>query len=74
MGNKPFSKDVLQIDAEKEVEKISKRLREILSKQLRRRGLIVALSGGIDSSVTTALSVKAIGRDRVVALLMPEHH
>jgi len=34
----------------------------------------VALSGGIDSSVTTALSVKALGPERVLALLMPERH
>jgi NAD+ synthase len=34
----------------------------------------VALSGGIDSSVTTALSVKAIGPERVLVLLMPEQH
>jgi NAD+ synthase len=74
MKKSHFSKDILRIDAEKEVEKISQRLRELLSRQLKRRGLIVALSGGIDSSVTTALSVKAIGRERVVALLMPEHH
>ena len=74
MTNLPFSKDVLRIDAEKEVEKICSRLRELLSKQLKRRGLIVALSGGIDSSVTTALAARAVGADRVVALLMPEAH
>jgi len=74
MENKKFSKDVLIIDAEKEVEKITKRLRSFLTNQLKRRGLIVALSGGIDSSVTTALSVKALGQDRVLALLMPEQH
>jgi len=74
MKNKKFSKDVLIIDAEKEVEKIAKHLRNFLTNQLKRRGLIVALSGGIDSSVTTALSAKALGPDRVLALLMPEQH
>jgi NAD+ synthase len=74
MENKKFSKDVLTIDPEEEVEKITKQLRSFLTNLLKRRGLIVALSGGIDSSVTTALSVKSLGSDRVLALLMPEQH
>ena len=69
-----FTKDVLTLDSEKEVNKITGRIRELLSKQLKRRGLVVALSGGIDSSVTTALAVKAIGAGRVIVLLMPEQH
>ena len=74
MKKQQFSKDVLIIDPEKEVEKITKQLRSFLTNQLKRRGLIVALSGGIDSSVTTALSAKALGPERVLALLMPERH
>ena len=69
-----FSKDVLKIDPENEVEKICLQIRKLLSSQLKRRGLVVGLSGGIDSSVTAALSVKALGPERVLALLMPEHH
>ena len=68
----PFSSDVLKIDADQEIERIALGIRKILSKQLKRRGLVVAVSGGIDSSVTLALAVKAIGADRVLALLMPE--
>jgi len=74
MKNQQFSKDVLIIDTEEEVEKITKQLSSFTANQFKRRGLIVALSGGIDSSVTTALSVKALGRERVLALLMPERH
>ncbi len=74
MKNQKFSKDVLIIDPEEEVEKITKQLISFTANQFKRRGLIVALSGGIDSSVTTALSAKALGRDRVLALLMPERH
>ena len=69
-----FSKDVLHIDPEKEVAKISKRLRDLMVNRLKRRGIIIGLSGGIDSSVTTALAVKAFGQARVLALLMPERH
>ena len=63
MKKEIFSKNVLKIDAEKEVDKISRRIRELLSKGLKRRGLVVGLSGGIDSSVTAALAAKAIGSE-----------
>ncbi len=69
-----FSYDTLVIDAEKEVEKICSRIRDGLKNRLKRRGLVVGLSGGIDSSVTAALAVKAIGSDRVFGLEMPERH
>ncbi|MBA4366818.1 MAG: NAD(+) synthase [Desulfobacterium sp.] len=69
-----FSADVLKLDSEKEVEKISSQIRLIMAKQLKRRGLVVGLSGGIDSSVTAALVVKALGAGRVLALQMPERH
>ncbi len=72
--NEPFSPDVLKIDAEKETDKICSRLREGMAKQLKRRGLVLGLSGGIDSSVTAALGARALGPKRVVALLMPERH
>jgi NAD+ synthase len=74
MNKNQFTKDLLTLYPEKEVNKISSRIRELLSKKLKRRGLVVALSGGIDSSVTTALAVKAIGPERVIVLLMPEQH
>lgn len=69
-----FTKDILKIDAEKEVHKITEKIRVILAKKLKRRGLVVALSGGIDSSVSVGLAAKALGPDRVFALLMPERH
>jgi len=67
-----LSKSALSLDLEKEVEKICDRLQELLAKQLKRRGLVVAISGGIDSSVTAALGVKALGADKVLGLMMPE--
>ena len=63
---------VLEIDAAAAVERIGSRLREILSRELSRRGLVVAMSGGIDSSVCAALAVKALGSDKVFGLLLPE--
>lgn len=72
--NANFSNDSLKINPEKEVEKITTRIRTLLSQKLKRRGLVLGLSGGIDSSVTAGLCARAIGAERVFALLMPERH
>jgi NAD+ synthase len=67
-----FSKDVLEIDAPRVADAILEAIRTQLSSNLRRRGIVVGLSGGIDSSVVTTLSARAIGPEKVLALLMPE--
>ena len=66
-----FDRDSLAIDAEAEVARISAALTDYLVGSMR-RGAVVALSGGIDSSVTAALCVAALGKDRVFGLHMPE--
>lgn len=63
---------LLKLDKAAEVDKICSRVREVLRSQLRRRGLVVAISGGIDSSVCAALAARAVGRERVFGLLLPE--
>ena len=67
-----FSNDVLRLDEAAEVARIAARLREILRTDLHRRGLIIAISGGIDSAVCAALCVQAVGKDKVFGLLLPE--
>lgn len=67
-----FSAADLQLDAVAEVARITDGLRTQVLKQLRRRGAVLGLSGGIDSSVTAALCAKALGPDRVLGVLMPE--
>jgi NAD+ synthase len=37
-------------------------------------GAVIGLSGGIDSSVVGALCVRALGKDKVIGILMPAHH
>lgn len=69
-----FSMDVLRLDPEQEVAKICGRMREIMLKDVKKRGVVIGLSGGIDSSVTAALAVRTFGRERVLALEMPERH
>jgi NAD+ synthase len=67
-----FSKDVLAIDAPAVAEQIQSAIKAQVLGDLRRRGAVLGLSGGIDSSVVAALSAGALGRERVLALLMPE--
>ena len=69
-----FSAEVLRLDPERETARICGRMREFMLNRVKRRGIIVGLSGGIDSSVTAALAVKALGRERVLGLEMPERH
>ena len=68
----PISPDVLDIDPEAAVEEIVAGMREVVGTRLRKRGAVVGLSGGIDSSVCAALSVRAFGAERVLGVLMPE--
>ena len=72
MKNSVIGPDVLSIDLDTEVDRIGERLREILRRNLNRRGLVVAMSGGIDSSVCAALAVSALGPKKVFGLLLPE--
>jgi len=67
-----FDRDVLEIDLEQEAERIGAGLRSTVAKRLMRRGAVVAISGGIDSSCSAGLAVKAFGPKKVFGLLLPE--
>jgi NAD+ synthase len=66
-----FSKDVLKIDCRLEAERISAFIKsQVLS--MHREGVVIGLSGGVDSALSAALSVKALGKQRVIGLILPE--
>lgn len=67
-----LASQIFQFDMDAEVARITDRMRHMLRVDLRRRGLVVSISGGIDSSVSAALSVKAVGASKVFGLLQPE--
>ena len=62
----------LHLNPAEETERIAATLRQQLGESLNRRGLVVGMSGGIDSSVCAALAVRAVGAAHVFGLLMPE--
>ncbi len=63
---------VFALDCAAEIDRIARRMRELVGGELHRRGAVVALSGGVDSSVCVGLAVKAFGPARVIVLLLPE--
>jgi NAD+ synthase len=67
-----FSREVLRIDPRQEAERIEATIRRLVLGDLRRRGAVVGISGGIDSSVVATLCARALGPERVLGLLMPE--
>ena len=72
-ANEHFTLSALSIDAEAEADRIAARMRSILRGDLRKRGFVIGISGGIDSAVCAGLAVRAVGPERVFGLLMPEH-
>jgi NAD+ synthase len=62
----------LRIDPEAACAQIVATLRRQLLKDLRRRGAVLGLSGGVDSSVVAALCVRALGPNKVLGVMMPE--
>jgi NAD+ synthase len=69
--NEPFDAGWLSIDAAAELARVGEKLRSFLA-LVRRKGIVVAMSGGIDSSVVASLCVAALGKQKVLGLLMPE--
>ncbi len=72
MNRSSFSPELLKLDCAAEAERIGAWQKEAVLRRFKKKGVVVALSGGIDSSVVGGLSVGALGRERVLGLLMPE--
>jgi NAD+ synthase len=72
LTGKAFSKELLKLDCAAEADRICAFIRQETLQSFRKKGVVVGLSGGIDSSTVAALAARALGPDRVVALLMPE--
>jgi NAD+ synthase len=70
---KPFSKEIIFLeDIEAAANEIIHKLQQDVLVNFKRNGAVIGISGGIDSSVCLALSVRAFGADKVVGIIMPE--
>lgn len=67
-----FTKNILAIDPAAETDRIGQSLRQKVKQVLRRQGGVVGISGGVDSAVAYALSVRALGPSSVVPVIMPD--
>jgi NAD+ synthase len=67
-----FSKDILTIDAQKACKKICKFIKDQVFLEFKREGIVVGMSGGIDSALTASLCVKALGKEKVLGVILPE--
>ncbi len=67
-----FNLDVLKIDPQKELERLTEFVVQQVKTVYRRKGVIVGLSGGIDSACMVSIAVHAMGKERVVGLVLPE--
>src|SRR5437870_4340024 len=68
----PLNLKLLELDCETECRRISAFIRTRVVNVFKKKGAVIAVSGGIDSSTTAALCTRALGREHVFAILMPE--
>jgi len=67
-----FGREVLAIDAAAEARRVEEWIREQVLRRMRKRGVVVAISGGVDSATVAALCARAVGATRVFGLFLPE--
>lgn len=61
----------LKINPKQLTSKLEKFIKKYMD-ELEREGLILGLSGGLDSAVVATLCVRAVGPEKVLALILPE--
>lgn len=66
----PITGTVLELDYANVESEILAFIRRVVS-EAKAEGVVVGLSGGIDSSVVAELCIRALGKDKVVGVLMP---
>ncbi len=66
-----FRKDILKLDCKSETERICSFIKQQII-EMKREGVVIGLSGGIDSALSAELCVKALGKECVLGLILPE--
>ncbi len=63
--------NMIKIDPNEQIEKITNWIRDWFDENGKTASAVIGLSGGKDSTIVAALLVKALGKDRVVGVMMP---
>jgi NAD+ synthase len=72
-SRKPFSTELLRIDdIEGLTDKITAKIKNDIYVNIRKKGGVIGISGGLDSSVTLALTARALGHEKVLGIMLPE--
>jgi NAD+ synthase len=66
-----FRKNILKLDCKSEIERICSFIKQQII-EMKREGVVIGLSGGIDSALSAELCVKALGKECVLGLILPE--
>lgn len=66
-----LTRDVFQIDSQLWCQKIVNFIKDRFAESYQ-DGIVVTISGGLDSSVVAALCTRAVGKDKVKGLMLPE--
>jgi NAD+ synthase len=64
--------DIIQMDCLAEATRLEGSVKESVLGRMRKKGVVIGLSGGLDSSVCASICVNAIGKNKVLGLFMPE--
>ena len=67
-----FGKDILKIDIEAETQRICDFIRRMALQDFKRKGAVIGISGGIDSALVSELAVRALGKEKVLGVFLPE--
>jgi len=67
-----LSYHMLDIEPDKVAREVEKWVKQTVFGTFRKKGVVIGLSGGIDSSVSAAICVNALGKDNVLGLFTPE--
>ncbi|HTY47960.1 MAG TPA: NAD(+) synthase [Methanomassiliicoccales archaeon] len=66
-----FRREALDLDCDREIERICSFIKQQTT-SMKREGVVVGLSGGIDSALSSSLCVEALGKESVLGLILPE--
>lgn len=67
-----FQKKLPDIDVDREIEFLVEHVRDQVKNKYRRDGIVVGISGGVDSAVISSIALKAVGAENLITLIMPE--
>jgi NAD+ synthase len=67
-----FDKNSILINPKEEVDNIVEAIKYSVHNIFKKRGAVIGVSGGVDSSVVLALTARALGNDKILAVMLPE--